>query len=359
MLSQSSSFIKYLTTNYLNSVDFDFISSAISYLASVIPNNNVVVIRHEYSPECFQVDNTDTWGVKLKKTLESARINEFILKNTYYEFNEFGIIPLEDFAKHINYLLVIPLTQANKSKDLFVYCTQIQDVYKIITLNKAYDAMREQEQSARLMSQISHDINSLLSQIPEENLQNERFKAKVEYTDKIASEIVYYLRELRVDMIRVSVTELFESIVRGFYFPENIDFDLKFVGQFDFCVVDVELIDRALHSILTNAVFAADIAGGKVGVTITKTKNKSPFIYNDWLQIFVEDSGPGIPDEFLAEVKKPFFTTWKDFGHPGLGLPITEKIITAHKGKLSLQNKPNGGLKVTISLPINNGNSKE
>ena len=190
-------------------------------------------------------------------------------------------------------------------------------------------------------------------------MQDKRFKAKVEYTDKVSGEIVYYLREFRMDRISVSVKELFKGIANGFCFPEKIDFSLKFLDQFDFVVVDVELIDRALNAILANAVFAANIEGGMVSMTLKKRQNISPFIKNDWIEVSIEDSGPGIPPEFLPEVSKPFFTTRKDFGYAGLGLPIAEKIIKAHNGELSIKSNSGTGTIATILLPLNDDNTKE
>lgn len=359
MLSSPSSFIKYLITECVQSENFDFISCAVTFLETIFPNIEVVVIGHNNSPDCFQVKNTDTSAIKYKRQLESADRNDFVKKETFYELNELFITPLGDIEKNVDNLLISPRSQAYKYRDFFIHCAQIQDVYNLIRLNRTRQSLHEREHSAHLISQMSHDINSLLNLIPEECLQDKRFKAKVEYTDKVSGEIVYYLREFRMDMISVSVKELFEGIANGFCFPEKTDFSLKFLDQFDFVVVDVELIDRALNAILANAVFAANIEGGIVSMTLKKRQNISPFIKNDWIEVSIENSGPGIPPEFLPEVSKPFFTTWKDFGCAGLGLPIAEKIIKAHNGELSIKSNSGTGTIATILLPLNDGNTKE
>ena len=50
--------------------------------------------------------------------------------------------------------------------------------------------------------------------------------------------------------------------------------------------------------------------------------------------IEIEDSGKGIPEEIKTQVFDPFFTT-KDIGQgTGMGLDITQKIISKHKGKI-------------------------
>jgi signal transduction histidine kinase len=67
------------------------------------------------------------------------------------------------------------------------------------------------------------------------------------------------------------------------------------------------------------------------------------------VRIFVEDEGPGIPAEALARVFDPFFTT-KAHGS-GLGLAITRRIVDAHGGEVSLENRPKG-VRATLRVPI-------
>jgi signal transduction histidine kinase len=59
------------------------------------------------------------------------------------------------------------------------------------------------------------------------------------------------------------------------------------------------------------------------------------------VQIFVKDSGPGIPAVRADKLFEPFFTT-KQHGL-GLGLSISRSIIEAHGGKLTARNNAGGG----------------
>ena len=85
---------------------------------------------------------------------------------------------------------------------------------------------------------------------------------------------------------------------------------------------------------------------------ISKKKNVSLFIDFNWLEIIICDTGPGIAKEFLKDVRNPFFTTWKDQEHVGLGLSIADKIIQAHGGCLHIESEPGEGTTVTIYLPL-------
>lgn len=75
--------------------------------------------------------------------------------------------------------------------------------------------------------------------------------------------------------------------------------------------------------------------------------------------ITVEDNGPGIPPEQLDAMFEPFVrgeeSRNQDTGGAGLGLAIARNIIAGHGGMITLDNRPQGGLRVTITLPLAKG----
>ncbi len=72
--------------------------------------------------------------------------------------------------------------------------------------------------------------------------------------------------------------------------------------------------------------------------------------------ISVVDSGPGVPEEFLTEVFRPFYrlddARNRQTGGVGLGLAITERAVRLHGGTIKASNRPEGGLSVEIRLPL-------
>ena len=68
------------------------------------------------------------------------------------------------------------------------------------------------------------------------------------------------------------------------------------------------------------------------------------------LQVEVIDSGPGIDDENIKKIFKPFFTTKSD--GMGMGLAITRSIIAAHNGRLTASTNEQGGTTFCFTLPV-------
>ncbi len=68
------------------------------------------------------------------------------------------------------------------------------------------------------------------------------------------------------------------------------------------------------------------------------------------VSVKIADTGGGIPLEVLNNIFNPFYTT-KDTG-TGLGLPIANRIITNHGGKIRVNNKPGSGVEFTVVLPL-------
>ena len=73
-------------------------------------------------------------------------------------------------------------------------------------------------------------------------------------------------------------------------------------------------------------------------------------IEEEYVAIDIIDSGAGIREDQMEDVFESFYTTKSD--GLGLGLSISEKIIKAHYGQLTLRNKSSGGVTARVTLPL-------
>jgi len=108
--------------------------------------------------------------------------------------------------------------------------------------------------------------------------------------------------------------------------------------------IQVTWLRRALRNLIENALRY----GGSASVSVARE--------GDSAVIAVEDDGPGIAPQDLAAMLEPFrrgeASRNRGTGGAGLGLTITRAIVREHRGDLVLTNRPEGGLRAEMRLPL-------
>ncbi len=102
-------------------------------------------------------------------------------------------------------------------------------------------------------------------------------------------------------------------------------------------------LEQVLINFLTNAAHAVE--GG--GTIIVRTASGA----DGWVSVSVSDSGPGVPADDRGRVFEPFYTTKVDGKGTGLGLSIVRNIVEQHRGRVEVDQAPEGGARFTVSLP--------
>jgi two-component system sensor histidine kinase HydH len=109
---------------------------------------------------------------------------------------------------------------------------------------------------------------------------------------------------------------------------------------------DADQLERVVVNVVQNAYEALE-GEGRVGVAVRRAQGTGP--YDTWLEIAVEDDGPGMTDITLERAFIPFYTT-KEQG-TGLGLALCERLIRAQGGTIALRSRSGDGTSVLIRLP--------
>jgi signal transduction histidine kinase len=114
---------------------------------------------------------------------------------------------------------------------------------------------------------------------------------------------------------------------------------------------------NALRRCLTNLLDNAFKYGIRAEVSIALDA-----LAPEQVRILIRDHGPGIPEDQLEAVFDAFHrletSRSRDTGGTGLGLTIARNIAENHGARLSLRNHPDGGLEVSLQLPLNHPGSK-
>lgn len=100
---------------------------------------------------------------------------------------------------------------------------------------------------------------------------------------------------------------------------------------------DPKSLDQVFTNLISNAVEAMGSTGGTLAVRVAPVEVGQG---RPQVEVTVSDNGPGVPDEVKERIFEPFVTT-KTQG-TGLGLAITKRIITAHRGSISVNTFPGG-----------------
>jgi signal transduction histidine kinase len=114
----------------------------------------------------------------------------------------------------------------------------------------------------------------------------------------------------------------------------------------DPCVLlgDALQLNRAIQNVIINAIQACPDKSGIVTVSCAQK--------DFYVDLRVEDNGPGIPATQLNKIFDPYFTTKQSSSGTGLGLYITKKVIEDHNGSIKVESAPGSGTAFTIRLPL-------
>jgi len=174
--------------------------------------------------------------------------------------------------------------------------------------------------------------------------------AQVEALRKLVDAFGDYAQEPRLSLEALRLDELIRDVVALY---QQGDSGLKFL--LDLCpgpsglAADSGRLRQMLHNLVRNASEAR--AGESVSIAVNSS------IIEDkgarWLQLDVLDDGPGFPAEVLQKPFEPHVTSKKQGS--GLGLAICRKIVLEHNGRIAVANRPEGGARVTIRLPLSSG----
>ncbi len=163
---------------------------------------------------------------------------------------------------------------------------------------------------------------------------------EAERLNVLLSDFLAFARTSPPSLEAVNMAELLDEVLSMVASDErfqNIEVQRQYAAGLQwYC--DRNQFRQALWNLLLNAAEAME-QGGKLLCGLDPETSA----------VFIEDTGPGIPEAIRHKVFDPFFTT-KDSG-TGLGLSTVHAIVEAHQGRLELSKAEGGGERFVISMP--------
>ena len=109
---------------------------------------------------------------------------------------------------------------------------------------------------------------------------------------------------------------------------------------------DPRALEQVFSNLIGNAVEAMKVTGGNLTIHIRPSGEEGG---RPHIEVNVIDDGPGIPQDIIDRIFEPFVTTNRN--GTGLGLSIAKRIVTAHKGTITVSSVP-GGTVFQVKFPL-------
>lgn len=224
-------------------------------------------------------------------------------------------------------------------------------------------AAEKRDLLTRLLARLAHEIRNPLSsldihvQLLEEDLGNlaphlrdqmtsrlEIIQGELHRLDSIVAQFLRLAGPSALDLepvtLKAVITHVF-NLLQPEARVRSIELVVPDCAALPVFRADPVRLTQAMLNLVINAMQAVD-KNGTIEIVVTQAEQD--------LSIEVRDSGPGIPEDELASIFDPYFTT-KTEGH-GLGLWIVQQIVVAHGGVLRAANRSGGGATLTITIPF-------
>jgi two-component system osmolarity sensor histidine kinase EnvZ len=205
------------------------------------------------------------------------------------------------------------------------------------------------EQRTAMLAGVSHDLRTVLTRFKLELAlarKGPEVDAMKRDVDEMAKMLEAYLSFARGDLGEASApTDMAQFIeeLRADLEREGHQATVAFHGP-PVVTVRPAAFKRCLANLVSNA--------GRFAKSISITGHRD----HRYLTITVDDDGPGIAADMREEVFKPFLrlddARNQDEGGSGLGLAIARDIARSHGGDITLADRPMGGLRATVKVPV-------
>ncbi|MDB5715352.1 MAG: hypothetical protein JWO15_2749 [Sphingomonadales bacterium] len=200
------------------------------------------------------------------------------------------------------------------------------------------------------LAAVSHDLRTPLARlqlridaVDNSELRNEIASDVAEMDEMVASLLAFFGRQSTAEQpvltdLAVTISTLVNNaadkgLPARYIGPDHLEMPLR-----------VSAMRRALSNLIENALHY----GGRADVRLETS--------DEGILLTVEDDGPGIPEDRIADVQRPFVrleeARERNTGGLGLGLAIVSSVVEAEGGTFTLTNRPTGGLSAQIRLSL-------
>jgi signal transduction histidine kinase len=233
-------------------------------------------------------------------------------------------------------------------------------------LEQAQAEARRSERLAalgQLSAGLAHEIRNPLGVIKG---SAEMLNQKLQNSDELARELAGYIstevnrlsalvtefldfaRPLRAELHPTDLVALLDRVLKTVadrWTGKTVTVERAYASNLPLIPMDESLCEQAFLNLVHNAYEAMEEKGGALRVEVVPTARAN----HQGVEVRLNDTGPGVPENLCEEIFNPFVTTKKT--GIGLGLAIVSKIVDGHHGSIHVENSPQGGAVFTLFFP--------
>lgn len=171
-------------------------------------------------------------------------------------------------------------------------------------------------------------------------------KTGVERISKIVRSLKTFSRQDNFERKPCNINDCVNQAVEMCHgtLKKGIDLTLELADITPFISADSQQLVQIFVNLISNSADAMKTQSVKQ-IKISSNVSESG------VQVILEDSGSGIPEDKLDHIWDPFFTTKPVGEGTGLGLSVSHGIIKAHGGTIRAENREQGGARFIVEIP--------
>jgi signal transduction histidine kinase len=235
-----------------------------------------------------------------------------------------------------------------------------REVREEVTKEKEVMATEKQASLDELTASFAHEIRnpiaaakSLVQQMGEDPTSQENVEyAKValdelQRVEKSVSHLLKYAKEEDYNFDNFNLAAILDASLtqmRSKLESKNVSISRNYIGG-PTVRADADKLRQVFTNIIDNAIDAMDANPGERHLDIAIRSS-----YPGAATVTIRDNGCGIPEDKLAKIFNPFYTT-KQTG-TGLGMGIAKKVVESHRGKIDVSSRVGEGTELSISIPL-------
>jgi PAS domain S-box-containing protein len=256
------------------------------------------------------------------------------------------------------HMRVVPLGQVSSSRLLVV----LQDRSQQQAIEDQTEMLAQRallgDVTAILAHEVRNPINNIstgvqlvASRLGQDHPQYEslqRLRQECDRLNQLLSDVLFFARPLELKMEPLDLADMIQRTLMRWaprFKQSNVTCLTEFTPDLPPAFIDPRTFEQVILNLISNALQAMP-DGGTISVKLEPLTTTQ----GEMIELKIADTGPGIPTNIIDRIFDPFFTTKKD--GTGLGLAISRRILSAHKGTISVESFLDAGTVFSIRVPV-------